>query len=162
MIDKVINIDLIPPITEHCTSCDYESSRSFLGVLAKCPKCGGSISRGQRNTLKPVYVLATFGSYNLIDPDAKQWNYTFFHLPEGFKKSFTVDEELDFSDPLDLAHSLRDIYSSYLYTSNKDEIEKLVHWLDENEEEQDELRSEKEIQELKNRLYEKLYLRGER
>ena len=159
---KVINIDLTPPITEHCSSCDYEASRSFSGVLAKCPKCGGSVYRGQRNTLNPVYVIANYGSYNLMNPNEKQWNYNFFNIPKDFKKSFTVDEELDFSDPLDLAHSLKDIYSRYLYTSNKKEIENLLRWLEENEEEQAELRSEKEIQELKNRLYKKLYLKDKR
>ena len=160
MINKIIRVELVPPITEHCTSCDYEVSRSFFGILAKCPKCGCSVSRGPKNTLKPVYVLANYGSYNLMDPNEKQWSYTFFHIPEGFKKSFIVDEEIDFSDPLYLAHNLKDIYSRYFYTSNNDEIKKLVDWLEENEEEQCELRNEKEIQELKNRLYEKLYFKG--
>ncbi|MCK5132737.1 MAG: hypothetical protein KAR40_11365 [Candidatus Sabulitectum sp.] len=131
-----ISITIQPPITEHCTKCKYDASRSFGSYLVNCPDCGGrSISGGARpQDDKPIRVHANYGSYNFANPHEKQWCYSFYNVPSGKNYSFTCDEELDTSCPIDLAVELKGIFDKYLYTSQKAKARELAELLDTEEE----------------------------
>jgi hypothetical protein len=148
-----IIVSLSPPITEHCSKCDYEAFYSFGSFHVDCPECGeSSIRHGARHQLKPVFCTANQGSYDWAHPSDKQWNYTFHNLPDGHQ-SFTVDDELDYSDPLNLAYELKEIIDRYLLNSAKPKIAALYKWLEENEEDQNVLRVKKKKQDLETELY---------
>lgn len=153
-----LNITIEPPITEHCNKCDYEDSRSFSAIRVVCPVCGErSVSFGPRRikSEEPIYVTSNYGSYNFADPSDKQWNYTIHKVPGEKSASFTVSEELDTDDPIELIIELNDILQKYLYTSQKPKIAALAKMVDDDEfrEKQEILRGNKRIMELERELY---------
>ena len=153
---KPITITLEPPITEYCTSCDYEDSYSFTSIRLVCPKCGAPLEVGSRGPAeRAVSLTKTRGRYNLADPSQKEWAYTFHNVP-GFKReSFIVDEEIESHDPLEVALELQEIYSHYLYCPSKEKIDAIVKILESEEEQerQRKLRFLEQKKHLENQLY---------
>jgi hypothetical protein len=155
---KDIRVRIKAPITEHCKKCDYEASRSFSRYSCKCPKCGDSVSRGRRAKNRHVYARSYEGSFNFANPSEKQWQYTFYNIPEFNHISFVVDDELDDSCPYSLVWELKDIIDRYLVSSNKPKINKLYDILmAEGFQEKDaRVKLENDIYDAKAKLYELL------
>ena len=157
---KTLNITIEPPITEHCRKCDFEEAYSFGSMRCQCPKCGeSSMSRGARpKEQKPIRVMESQGSYDIAHPSDVQWNYTFYNLPEEKRCSFTVNDELENDDPIDMLIELKEIYSKYIYTGQLQKVTALVDLLDNDEERdvQENLRATAKREELERELY-KLY-----
>ncbi len=105
---------------------------------------------------QPIYVSASLGSFNILDFNDKEWQYTFFNVPGHPRIAFVVPDELDYEDPADLAVELKRIIDHYLINSSKAKINDLVTLLDTDEcrEEQEGLRMEKERIKLETRLFE--------
>lgn len=146
-----LKITIDPPITEHCKKCGYEAHYSFHAHRCKCPECGEeSINHGARPPEKrAIWVFSNHSSYDLCHPSEKQWNYSFYGVPKGKNYSFTSDEELDTSDPIDLAVKLKGIFDKYLYSGSMQKINELVELLD-----NDETREEQELLRLTERRVE--------
>lgn len=151
-----IRVRIKAPITEHCTKCDYEASRSLGSNLYRCPECGEtSVKRGRRVKLKYVRALASEGSFNLCDLSHKQWQYSFYNLPEIGQASFVVDDEYDTSCPYDLIENLRCYINRCLYNSKQKLVNQVYDLLmDEDfQEKNDAIKLENDIYEAKLKLY---------
>jgi hypothetical protein len=89
-----------------------------------------------------VYVDCWLGTYNILDERKKQAQFVFRNLPSGIRRSYIVNEnykdEIDYLNltALEVAQELKKIIDRYIYSSNKEEIAKLIIWLEENEEQQ--------------------------
>lgn len=153
-----LTITLKQPMTEKCNKCDYEAFYSFSSSHCNCPKCGAenSVNRVYHRS-QAVYVFLSRGSYDFCHPADKQWCYRFFNLPDGYKNSFVVDDEIDVSDPLECAGELKEIISKYLVNSSKKKINKVYQYLEENEDEQYKLRIFDKKRKLERELYELYY-----
>jgi len=163
---KPITITLSPPVTEHCSECDYEDSYSFGSYHCNCPKCGAEnkiVHSARKVNLPPVRVWKHEGSYDFSHPSDKQYNYSFHNLEKGLSRDYTVNTEHDFDtdDPLECARELKDVFDKYIYTSSKDKIDKLVKWLEENEDAQYNLRVSEKREKLERELYEHVRFHGE-
>ncbi len=158
---EALTITIEPPITEYCKKCDYEASRSFGGYLYTCPQCGeNGIGHGARPLEKQSLRVTKYqGSFNLIDPSEKQWQYVFTNTPSGKRYSFVVDDELELDNPIDLAIELKEIIDMYFYNSSKEVIAELVEAIDTDEyrEDQDILRISERRTKLERDLYELNY-----
>ena len=149
-----ITLTIKPPITEYCTECAYEASRSFGSHLCKCPKCGkNSVSAMHRVKANAIYAHLNKAHY-YIGNNEQQYKYSFVNLPEGYKSTYVIEEELECDDALELARELNKIISKYLYNGDKESIKKLVEYLESVEEEQYELRIKEHYEELTRELYE--------
>ena len=89
-----------------------------------------------------VYVDCHLGKYNLINPAQAEANFRFYNLPNGITESYIVGanykDEIDYKriDAIETAQELKKIIDKYIYSSSKEEIAKLITWLEENEEQQ--------------------------
>lgn len=156
-----LSITIQPPITEHCTKCDYEAARSFHSTLCKCPKCGETsvYSGARRPKEKAIYVTKSQGSFNWANPSKKQYQYTFYNVSDKLYR-FIVDEDLEEDDYYNLAIELKEIIDRYLINSDKGKIKELVDIIDNEEfqEKQEILKMKEEKERLERSLY-KLYKR---
>ena len=154
-----ITVTIEAPITEHCTKCDYEASRSLYSHLCKCPKCGEkSVRSGRRIKKHHVKVFANEGHYNLCSDD-KQWRYIFNHIPEIGQASFVVDDEYDTSCPYALIENLKYDIDKYLYNSKQKLVNQVYDLLMDQDfqEKNDSIKLENDIYEAKLKLYKLLY-----
>lgn len=80
-----LTITIQPPITEHCSKCDYESSYSFYSKRVTCPNCGEkSVRQGARpSKQQAIYVTSNVGNYSLSHPKEIQMCYNFYNVPNG-------------------------------------------------------------------------------
>jgi len=151
-----IRVRIKAPITEHCTKCEYEASRSFYSHLHKCPECGeASVRSGRRIKRHHVKVSACEGQYNLLCSDDKQWRYLFSHIPEIGQASFIVDDVYDTSCPYQLISDLKFDIDKYLLNSKKELVNKVYDlFMDEDfQEKNDSIKLENDIYDAKVNLY---------
>lgn len=92
-----------------------------------------------------VYVTLYTGHFDILHPDNIENQYSFHNLPKELHAHYVVKEDLDTGDALYVAQELQQIYSHYLYTSSKDDIAKVVDWLEAHDDEQYRLKLEYEI-----------------
>ncbi len=152
-----IRVRIKAPITEHCTKCDYEASRSFGSYLCNCPKCGDqSIRQGRRIKNKHVKAYSSEGSFNLCDFSHKQWQYVFNNIPEIGTVSFVVDDEYDTSCPYQLICDLKFDLDKYLLNSKKELVNQVYDILmnDDFQEKNDAIKLKNDIYDAKLKLYE--------
>lgn len=106
---------------------------------------------------KHVHISRREGCYNLLSSDTMA-QYS-FHFPELSREqleelglrtfyNLTLDEDYNWEDenPLDCAIEIKDVIDGYWMNSSKDDINKLVEYLESIEEEQEELRRQYEIE----------------
>lgn len=123
---KPINITIQPPITEHCSVCDYEDSVSLRSYKPKCPKCGNDIRQGSRKLNPSFRCQSIKGNYNICNANEYQYQYLFFNAPNGKQYSFVINEDIDTSDPIDVIAEIVEIYKKYLYTSKLKQAKELL------------------------------------
>ena len=92
---KPMTVELKPPITEHCSQCEFQSSYSLYCNRIQCPACGGSMRRGRR----PRNYIKVSDNHKGV--------YTFRTLPNGRRYTFMASHALDYSDLSDLVDQLR-------------------------------------------------------
>lgn len=120
-----IQITLNPPITEHCRNCGYEASRSFYSMRVKCPKCGSEkMKKGDRRISDLLSASKESGNFNICDPSDVQYRYSFYNIPNKYRLSFVVEQDIDDSDIFELIEDLKAAIDSYLYYGNKKEFDK--------------------------------------
>ncbi|RLC36630.1 hypothetical protein DRH29_04150 [candidate division Kazan bacterium] len=164
---KPITITINPPITEYCEKCDYEAAYSFNILHHKCPKCGAaSIRRGARpkpQNERPISIMKSHGSYDLLHPNEKQFCYVVYNCPDGRKYPFLIDEDIDISDPLEAILELHDIINGFLWSSYEKDINQLYELVNDPEERerQERLRLLAEKEELERKLYKIYYYLNE-
>ena len=113
---------------------------------------------------KHVYVTKTTGSFNMLDPAARQVMYEFF-FPEFLKDevkalqietAFYIPEDKDQLDgectALEAAEYLLDLFRWYWISSCDGHLEALVDYLQEIEPEQELLRKQYKIETIKNKI----------
>ncbi len=164
---KPITITLQPPVTEYCTKCDYEASKSFASRPSVCPKCGEkyAISKGPKYPEEGlIYVYKDKGKFDLLSPNDELYNYVFLHVPGGKREySFIVHFDIEIDDPynpLEVAHTLRNMVNrEYLFYSRKRELDELITILECEEvmEKQKELVIKRRFLNLLYHLYEMLH-----
>lgn len=117
-----ITVTLNPPITEHCKDCDYEKSRSFFSTLTTCPKCGSKHMKSGDRRIKALFsVRKSYDSYS------KEYQYSFYNLPDGSWISFTVEEDIDDTDIFELIEDLKVEVDSYLLYGRKLQFDKFYN-----------------------------------
>ena len=159
---KPITITLDPPITERCRDCGFESSYSLFSNRVTCPNCGkNSVSRVGGPKKDYVWVMRNKGRYDLLHPENYEYGYTFYNLPDGMKRGFVVEDEIETGDALECAEELKAAIDKYLYNRSKPEIAAVVNYLRENQEDQDEKRIRYRIESAKRELYCALYKGGQ-
>jgi hypothetical protein len=145
----------ILPITEYCSMCDYEASRSLNSHSGTCPKCGGHSVHSGLRPVKTIRCYISPGHYNFCDPHETQYQYVFQNLPQGLHPYFLMyDEVIDASySPLEIAEALKHEIDQSIGKDKKEKINKVVEYLRSVEDEQLILRSKRRIQQLEYELY---------
>jgi hypothetical protein len=162
MKDKFL-IEITQPDTEECRECGFKQFYSFFSCHAICPVCGKERMSGIYNEKNyAVWCSFNHGSYDFAHPSNKQYSYRFYNLPKGFHSNYLVNEELDISDPLQLAEELNSIIQKYIYNSDKPKIKEVLEYLqrEDIQEKQDELNIDFQRRKLNREMY-KFYYRKE-
>ena len=136
-----------------CSKCGYEYYPTFITSKSHpchCSECGeqNSMSRYYCGPwAKHVTVRMNKGCYDFLHPHNEEVQYIFNRLPEEFRlsRSFIAHDEIcDLEDcsAVEVAELLVMEYKKYLYTSQLANIEVVLAWLQEHEDEQEKMRLE--------------------
>ena len=140
--------------TEWCPNCGYKNFNSFYSFLAYCPNCGNHLNHKYKVPHKTVFVTKTQNHYDLFPPKDTQFHYHFYNLPEELVSSYIIEEDIyiDNITPLEVAKEIQNMLNNYLYSNSKKDVDKVVTWLEEHEEEQEKMRLENKKAELEYEL----------